>query len=62
MPDVGDDELDDLTLHISHTGKLWEPIELWSLKVFIVQTHQVEIKGEAYLKFNDFLNKSMSYD
>jgi hypothetical protein len=28
MSDAGDDELHDLTLHIGHTGKLWEPSKL----------------------------------
>lgn len=50
MPDVDEDELHDLTARIGHTGE-WDSATLGSLaNTFIVQTHQVETKGDACLR------------
>jgi hypothetical protein len=51
IPDVEDDELHDLTVRIGHTGEWWESGELrsWTYGI-IVQTHQVEVKGDACLR------------
>lgn len=51
MPDVNDDELHDLTARIGHTSEYQESARLGSLaNGFMVQTHQVETKGDACLR------------